>query len=173
MMNITIKKYQELNEISQIETDENEKASLLIQTMLDMDGNQVKDLPEWRYKKICKNINEVFNKFTEDMQVVKPKKYVRIGLRLYRFNYDLAKLPMNTGRYVETATFVSDITNNLHKLLATINPILPFQYHSPCLAGGCHPETDPCTKIEGLFLKVVKVNLSPAETAAAPGKRVY
>lgn len=119
-MIISIKKYQELHEISQLESSEEQKASLLIQTMLDLDDDQVKELPEWKYRRICKQINDVFSKFTEDMDVVNPKKYVRIGLRLYRFNYDLAKLPMNTGRYVETATFVSDITNNIHKLLATM-----------------------------------------------------
>jgi hypothetical protein len=127
-MIITIKKYQELHEISQIETSEEQKASLLIQTMLEMDGDGVKELPEWKYKRICKQINDVFAKFTEDMQVVKPKKYVRIGWKLYRFNYDLAKLPMNTGRYVETATFVSDITNNLHKLLATMATPMRFTW---------------------------------------------
>lgn len=119
-MNISIQKYQELYEISMMNSTESEKASLLIQSLMDMNEDEVKELPELKYKKICKDINSIFDKFTEDMKVNNPKQYVRIGKNIYRFNYNLAKLPMNTGRYIETATFVSNLNENIHKILATM-----------------------------------------------------
>lgn len=120
MMKISIEKYQQLYDIANMEFSETDKASLLIQSFMDMNEEEVKALPTWRYKKICNEINDVFSKFTIDMDVKKPRKYVRIGWKIYRFNYDLAKAPMNTGRYIETATFVLDITKNIHKILATM-----------------------------------------------------
>jgi hypothetical protein len=120
MMKITIQKYQELYDIANMEFSESDKASLLIQCLMEMNEEQVKSLPPKKYKKICNEINDVFSKFSIDMEVKKPRKYVRIGWKIYRFNYDIAKAPMNTGRYIETATFVLDITKNIHKILATM-----------------------------------------------------
>jgi hypothetical protein len=119
-MNISIQKYQELFEISQMKSTEQEKAMLLVQSLMDMSEQEVKDLPEKKYAKVCKRINGIFDKFTENMNVINPRKYVRIGWRIYRFNYDLAKIPMNTGRYIETATFVSNLNENIHKILASM-----------------------------------------------------
>lgn len=119
-MNISIQKYQELFEISMLKSTDKEKAMLLIQTLMNMSEQEVNDLPEKKYAKVSKRINDIFDKFTESMNVINPRKYVKIGWRLYRLNYDLAKIPMNTGRYIETATFVSNLNENIHKILASM-----------------------------------------------------
>lgn len=120
MMKISIKKYQELYDISQMDFTDDDKASLLIQCLTNKNADQIKKLSRKKYGALCKNINDLFANFSETMNVEKPRKYVRIGFKLYRLNYKIAEPPMNTGRYVETATFVADINKNVHMILSTM-----------------------------------------------------
>lgn len=119
-MKISIKKFQELHDISQIESTQDEKASLLVQSLMDMNESEVKALPEWKYKQICKEINLAFEKFATEIGGQVVKNVIFINKRFYWLNYDIAKTPMNAGRYVETATFATDIIKNMHKILATM-----------------------------------------------------
>jgi len=120
MMKISIKKYQELYDINQMDFSEEEKASLLVQCLTGKNEEQVKQMSKKKYALMCKSINETFNNFSKNMNVDKPRKYVRIGLKIYKLNYKIAQPPMNTGRYVETATFVADIDKNIHMILSTM-----------------------------------------------------
>jgi hypothetical protein len=119
-MKISIKKYQELYDINQMDFQEEDKASLLIQCLTGKNEEQVKKMSKKKYGLMCKSINDTFTKFNETMNVDKPRKYVRIGLKIYKLNYKIAEPPMNTGRYVETATFVADIDKNVHLILSTM-----------------------------------------------------
>lgn len=159
MMKITIEKYQQLNEIVQMDFTETDKASLLIQSLMDMNEEEVKALPPWRHKKICKEINNVFANFSIDMDVKKPRKYVRIGWKIYQFNYDIAQAPMNTGRYVETATFVVDITKNIHKILATMATPMKMTLK------GLKPHDVDSTMHESISMDMLKLDFNIAYQA--------
>jgi hypothetical protein len=120
MMKISIKKYQELYDINQMECSMEDKASLLVQCLTGKNEEQVKQMSKKKYALMCKSINDTFNNFSKSMNVQKPRKYVRIGWKIYKLNYKIAEPPMNTGRYVETATFVADIDKNIHMILSTM-----------------------------------------------------
>jgi hypothetical protein len=119
-MKITIEKFQELHQISMIETDEMEKSSMLVQCLTNFSFEKVNQMSIKSYNKLCKKINEAFNKFTNNIDNKKPRNIVRVNGKFYFLNYDIAKPPMNAGRYVEIATFSNDIIGNLHKIMATM-----------------------------------------------------
>lgn len=53
----------------------------------------------------------------------KPKDFIKINGRQYRCIYDIRNIPY--ARYIETKYFGSDITNNLHKIAASM--IMPMK----------------------------------------------
>jgi hypothetical protein len=156
MMKITLEKYQQLYDIAQMDFTESEKASLLIQSLMNMNEEKVKLLSTKKYTKICNEINDVFSKFTIDMEIKKPTKYIRIGWKIYKLNYDLAKAPMNTGRYIETATFVSDITKNIHKILATMAQEMKMTWK------GWKPQDVDSAKHESIANEMLKLDFKIA-----------
>lgn len=119
-MNITIQKFQELYSISQIETDELSKSCLLVQCLTGKSEEEVNAMKLSQYNKLCHKINKSFEKLHEQNNKRKPRQYVWINRRPYMLNYDLAKPPMNSGRYVEIATYSEDIIGNLHRIMATM-----------------------------------------------------
>jgi hypothetical protein len=54
----------------------------------------------------------------------KPKDFIKIGNKRYRCIYDIRNMPY--ARYVETKYFGSDVTNNLHKIAASM--IMPMKW---------------------------------------------
>jgi len=54
----------------------------------------------------------------------KPKDFIKIGNKRYRCIYDIRKMPY--ARYVETKYFGADVTNNLHKIAASM--IMPMKW---------------------------------------------
>jgi hypothetical protein len=119
-MKISVKKFQELYSISNIELNEAEKSSLLVQCLTGKNQDEIDKMPIGKYNELCQQINSEFAKFTGDMNMGKPKNWVWVKKRLYFINYDIAKTPMNAGRYVEIATFSDDIIGNMHKIMATM-----------------------------------------------------
>ena len=77
-MKISIKKYQELYDINQMDFTEEDKASLLVQCLTGKNAEQVKQMSKKKYALMCKSINDTFNNFSKSMNVDKPRKYVRI-----------------------------------------------------------------------------------------------
>jgi len=127
-MKITIEKFQELHQISMIETDEMEKSSMLVQCLTNFSFEKVSQMSIKSYNKLCKKINEAFNKFTNNIDNKKPRKIVYVNGKFYCLNYDIAKPPMNAGRYVEIATFSNDIIGNLHKIMATMSTPMKWSW---------------------------------------------
>jgi len=119
-MKISVRKFQELYSISNIETNEAEKSSLLVQCLTGKNQDEVDKMPIGKYNELCQKINSEFAKYTGDMNLGKPRNWVWVKNRLYFINYDIAKPPMNAGRYVEIATFSDDIIGNMHKIMATM-----------------------------------------------------
>jgi hypothetical protein len=107
-----------------MELDELDKSSLLVQCLTNKSEVEVNRMSIKKFNKLCKDITSAFERFSSNMDNLKPKNYVRVNGNWYFLNYDLAKPPMNAGRYVEVATFSGDIVGNLHKIMATMaNPM--------------------------------------------------
>jgi hypothetical protein len=125
-MKVTISKFQELYKISLMDINEAEKSALLVQEFTGLSEAQVNKMPLKKFNKLCAEINKKFEKYGVELDEKKPSKYVAIKGRLYLLEYDLAKPPMNAGRYVELATYSDDIIGNLHKIMATMCTPLKF-----------------------------------------------
>lgn len=54
----------------------------------------------------------------------KPQDYIKVGKKKYRCIYDVRKMPY--ARYIETKYFGVDVTNNLHKIAASM--IMPMKW---------------------------------------------
>jgi hypothetical protein len=119
-MKISIEKFQELYNISQIEGTEGEKSTLLVQCLTGKSEEDVNKMNDEKKKKLVNDINKAFQEFNAKSEQGKPKSIIRMNGSWYRLNYDLAKPPMNAGKYVELATFSQDIIANMHLILATM-----------------------------------------------------
>lgn len=123
-MKITIGKFQQLYAISQMEMDELDKSILLVQTLLDKSQFEVETMKVSKFNKVCAHIGKSFELFGKELEAGKPKQLVKVNGRWYFLNYEITKKPMNAGRYVEVATFSTDVIGNLHKILASMaNPM--------------------------------------------------
>jgi hypothetical protein len=103
-----------------MDINEAEKSALLVQEFTGLTEEQVNKMPLKKFNSLCKNINEKFEKYGKELDDKKPQKYVAVKGRLYLLEYDLAKPPMNAGKYVELATYSEDVIGNLHKIMATM-----------------------------------------------------
>lgn len=119
-MKISIKTFQELHTISQTELPELEKSILLIRALTGKNEVEIDRMKTSKFNALCRKVQQTFELMHEDMMNDKPKRIVRTNGRLYQLNYEIAKTPMNAGRYVEIATFSNDIIGNLHKIMATM-----------------------------------------------------
>jgi len=103
-----------------MDINEAEKSALLVQEFTGMSEEQVNKMPLKKFNLLCAKINKKFEAYGVELDNKKPSKYVAVKGRLYLLEYDLAKPPMNSGRYVELATYSDDIIGNLHKIMATM-----------------------------------------------------
>lgn len=127
-LKLTIRKFQELFSISQMETDEITKSSLLVQCLTNKTEAEIDRMKPETFGKLCKKINQSFELVSNKINNSKPKSYVRVNGNLYFLNYDITKSPMNAGRYVEVATFSDNIIANLHLIMASMaNPVKWFK----------------------------------------------
>lgn len=127
-MKVTISKFQELYKISLMDINEAEKSALLVQEFTGMSEEQVNKMPLKKFNSLCAQINRKFEAFGVELDNKKPQKYIAVKGRLYLIEYDLAKPPMNAGKYVELATYSDDIIGNLHKIMATMCTPLKFTF---------------------------------------------
>lgn len=119
-MKVTISKFQELYKISIQDINEVEKSALLVQEFTGLNEQQVNKMPLKKFNSLCAKINKRFEAYGVELDNKKPQKYVAVKGRLYLLEYDLAKPPMNAGKYVELATYSEDVIGNLHKIMATM-----------------------------------------------------
>ena len=127
-MKVTISKFQELYKISIMDINEAEKSSLLVQEFTGMSQERINNMPLKRFNKICAIINQKFERYGKELDNKKPQKFVVVKGRIYLLEYDLAKPPMNAGKYVELATYSEDVIGNLHKIMATMCTPLKLTY---------------------------------------------
>lgn len=117
-MKVSIRKFQELYSIAQSDFDELTKSSLLIQNITGKSEQELDKMSIVKYGKLCKQVNELFERYARDLDGKKPKQYVKVKGQWYFLNYELHN--QNAGKYVEVATYSSDMIGNLHKIMATM-----------------------------------------------------
>lgn len=117
---MTIKQFQELYYIAQGEDVEFEKSIKMVAAMRGITPDKVEGMPMKRFNYLCHIIEKSFGVFNKKLLNGKPKKFIVVGWHIYRLNYEVSKLPMNAGKYIEALTFSKDVVNNLHKIMATI-----------------------------------------------------
>lgn len=119
-MNLTIDKFQKLQGLSVLEESEQDKSSRIIQILLDKTPEQVDNMPEKKFNKLCLSIKDLFELEVENAITSRPKKLIKANGNWYRLNFEI-KRPFNTGRYIEVLTFSKgDPIVDMHNILASI-----------------------------------------------------
>jgi hypothetical protein len=119
-MKLTIDKFQRLQAIATIESDEIEKASRLVQVLLDKSEEFIDAMPVKKFAKLCDKLKLAFDLTIDAATMSKPKSIIVANGKVYHLNFDI-KPPFNTGRYIEVLTFSkSDPIMNMHNILASI-----------------------------------------------------
>ena len=119
-MKLTIDKFQKLHSIATMEMDELDKASNLVQILLDKPAEYVERLPLKKFAKLCDGLKDAFDLKVESESKKMPRQMIACGSKVYHLNFDI-KNPFNTGRYIEVLTFSKDDPiMNMHNILASI-----------------------------------------------------
>jgi hypothetical protein len=119
-MKLTIDKFQRLQAIATIESDEIEKASRLVQVLLDKSEAEVESMPLKKFGTLCDKLKKAFDLTIDAATMSKPRTMIVANGNVYNLNFDI-KPPFNTGRYIEVLTFSKDDPiMNMHNILASI-----------------------------------------------------
>lgn len=119
--NVTLWQYQQIQNLLLKKGDDTELdlavktlAILTNRTEAQIDSLSIADLKEQ-----LKEIDFV----TKSKPEPKAKDFIKVGNKKYRCIYDIKKMPY--ARYIESKYFGSDVTNNLHKIAASM--IMPMK----------------------------------------------
>lgn len=115
-MRINVETFQKLYAVSLMETDEVEKSAQYVQILTGKTDEQINRMKVKKFRTLCVKINKAFELVGKNLQGGQPKKYVWVNGRLYKLVYDVR----TAGKYVEAATFATDVIGNLHLIMATI-----------------------------------------------------
>lgn len=115
---MTIKMFQDLFKISQMEIDEIDKSILLVQAYTGKSKFDIEKMSVKKFNRLCVQIKKSFDKIGDKIIDGKPKNMIKANGKWYWLNLEINE--MTAGRYVETATFGNDVIGNLHKLMATM-----------------------------------------------------
>jgi len=119
-MKLTIDKFQRLHSIATMDMDELEKASNLVQVLLDKPAEYVEKLPLKKFANLCDGLKDAFDLKVESETNKMPRQLIACGSKVYQLNFDI-KDSNNTGRYIEVLTFSKDDPiMNMHNILASI-----------------------------------------------------
>ena len=119
-MKLTIDKFQKLQSIATLETDEFLKATRLVQVLLDKSEAEIDAMPIKKFAVLCQKLHKAFDVKVNEATMAKPKQIIYCNNKVYHLNFDI-KPPFNTGRYIEVLTFSKDDPiMNMHNILASI-----------------------------------------------------
>jgi hypothetical protein len=119
-MKLTIDKFQRLQAIATLDSEEIEKASRLVQVLLEKSEDEVDAMPLKKFAKLCDKLKKAFDLTIDAATMSKPKSIIVANGNVYNLNFDI-KPPFNTGRYIEVLTFSKDDPiMNMHNILASI-----------------------------------------------------
>ena len=117
-MRITVKQFQELYFISEKWENDIDKSIKLVGVITGKTPDEVEAMKVGPFNRLCSKIQKQFELLGRDWMQSKPRKFVRIGKRLYRLHYDIER--MKAGQYVDGMGFSKELVQNLHKILATM-----------------------------------------------------
>lgn len=117
---MTILQFQQLYYIAQSTDIDIDKSIKMVGVVTGRTPEQVEKMPMAKFNRRCKNISKAFEVIGKNLLKSKPHKLVWCKGRIYRINYQVDRLPINAGKYVEAVTFGKDVVENLHKIMATI-----------------------------------------------------
>jgi hypothetical protein len=117
-MRLTIKQFQDIIEVNKMSIDDLEKSIFFVMILTGKSEFEVNKMSVKRFNKLCKRVLDAFELMAKGLNDSKPTNLIKANGTWYWLDYDIKK--MNTGQYVETATFGLDLMENLHKLLATM-----------------------------------------------------
>lgn len=119
-MKLTIDKFQKLQSIATLETDELLKASRLVQVLLDKTEAEIEAMPLQKFANLCDKLKAAFDITIDAATMSTPKSIIKANGKTYHLNFNI-KPPFNTGRYIEVLTFSKgDPIMNMHNILASI-----------------------------------------------------
>jgi hypothetical protein len=119
-MKLTIDKFQKLQSIATLETDEFLKATRLVQVLLDKSEAEIDAMPIKKFAVLCEKLKNAFDIKVNEATMAKPRHIIYANNKVYHLNFDI-KPPFNTGRYIEVLTFSKDDPiMNMHNILASI-----------------------------------------------------
>lgn len=117
---MTILQFQELYFIANSEDADLDKSIKMVGVVTGKTPEVVERMNMHRFNRICANVQRHFEIFNKNLLKGKPVKAIRVNGHWYRLHYNVARLPVNAGKYVEALTFSKNIIDNLHKIMATI-----------------------------------------------------
>ena len=123
---MTIKQFQELYYVATSTDMDLDKSIKMVGIVTKKTPEQVEAMSMIRFNLLCAKVHKEFKIFEKDLMKSKPKKIVRVGKRFYKINYDVTKCKASS--YVEVATFSTYITQNLHKIMASIVTPVKFKW---------------------------------------------
>lgn len=119
-MKLTIDKFQKLQDLSTLDDSDQDKAKRILQVLLDKSVEQVDNMPQKKFKKLCESIKGVFELEVEKALASQPERLIKANGRWYRLNFEIRR-PFNTGRYIEVLTFSKgEPVADMHNILASI-----------------------------------------------------
>lgn len=119
-MKLTIEKFQQLHAIASMEDDELEKATKLVQILLDKSLDQVDKMPVKKFQRLCIDLQRMFDLKVNVEKMKAPKSMIVANGNVYKLNYEIKK-PFNTGRYIEVLSFSKgDLIEDMPNILASI-----------------------------------------------------
>jgi hypothetical protein len=119
-MKLTIDKFQKLQSIATLETDELLKATRLVQVLLDKTEEEIDAMPVQKFAKLCDKLKTAFDITIDAATMSTPRSIIQANGKVYNLNFNI-KPPFNTGRYIEVLTFSKDDPiMNMHNILASI-----------------------------------------------------
>jgi hypothetical protein len=129
---MTVEQFQRLTRIYELDLPEEDKARMYVKSLANLTDGEINKMHVSKFNKIGAKVQKAFEVKGYDLQNGKPRKYFMVNGRFYRFNYDLKKPPNNAARYMEVATYATDIIGNLHLILASmVTPIKWFRSVKP------------------------------------------
>jgi len=123
-MRLSIKQFQQINEINKTGIEDLDKSIMFVQVLTGKSEFEVNQMKVKKFNKLCNQILTAFNSMVVDMNKAKPVNLIKANVKWDWINYDIAKV--DAGRYGETATFGVDLIENLHKIMATM--VVPMKW---------------------------------------------
>jgi hypothetical protein len=118
---VTLWQYQQIENILSKKGNDTELdlAVKILAILTNRTESQIDSLSIIDLKKQLKGIEFI----TKDKPNPKPIDYIKVGGKKYKCVYDIKRIPY--ARYIETKFFGADVTNNLHKIAASM--VMPMK----------------------------------------------